>query len=76
VVAYWSPKMQAKATVKNRIHVPPVRLRPRYAPSAVKPIVTATSPITCPKTVLAGAPTTVPGRASVRPRLTGALVEL
>ena len=46
----FSPKMQANAPMKNRMPVPPVMLRPMYAPSAVHPTVSATSPITCPNT--------------------------
>ena len=40
----FSPKMQANAPMKNRIPVPPVMLRPMYAPSAVHPTVTRDEP--------------------------------
>ena len=46
----FRPKTHANAAMKNRIPVPPLRLRPMYAPSAENPTVTATRPMTWPNT--------------------------
>ncbi len=45
------PTTHTNARMNAAMPTPPERFRPRYAPSAVKPTVTATSPITWLNTV-------------------------